>query len=1126
MGLLARSIQSFNQVQGEAKTDPILRACLKAFAAYPVYLAAGRVCGVHYQKYLERRRKRIQREDACSAHLTLSIDKEAAEKDDWQRGLIIAIAEALTVPETRLSIQGVREARGKTSIEVKLIKSLDSTPDKGNNDSVPCNVLWARLKLGSVDSGPLADVSKILVDGEKGTEDDGSKVYSLWLMPSDKQKEACAKVIKTLGDEVGGASFEPHVTLLRYVAGQEEDIKTIAENFAQEAGKIPISFSGFSQKDKGEGSVYLEVNSSDDLSAAHMKLCKLIPKQRLPLVSKYLFGGTSCKWLDASAAAKGFFPHLTLVYNEKTSPPSQEQISTAHSSLLEEAAFTATEIVVWETDPEDYTCKSWKEVSRCKLAGKPRPGFVFLLKRFARVAAPEFAQIAVGTAISFATSMICDKACQHDTDLASGVHGGKSTKELFQVLFKGLMLWGSVNQGFTLSHAIIENAGKKIGGRLREGLFDNLMKQDVKWISQKGAEELHKTLLQRTDKIETMFTREIPGLVKMVTDFAINIGLLWLKRPRLCVFGFGIFAFQNTNSGIWDTIHSVAQDHDAKQEEVQANVLEVLQNFRVVRAFVREEKEKEAYRKTLWASLHIKRSDIVERFTGLGSWFGYEFSFQLAYLYGGMLVNLGQILPAEVKDVVSKAFKSMYPLYQLQWRLSRKSTFAEDAAAVLEALERRPDIPYEDDTKYNPKVHEVRGEIEAESMSFSYADDEKASLDKAALKEVSFKIRAGSMVGLVGPSGCGKSTMFNLILRFYDAQAGALKIDGVDLSQWNPQALYRAVAWVSQDQAVFAGSVLDNIRYGVPEASEADVLRVMKEAALYDDVIKKEKGVLTPASELSGGQKQRLSIARALLRDPKILLLDEATSALDTASERQVQKAFEGLMRGRTVIAIAHRLSTIMNSDLILVMEAGKVIEQGTHAELLKKSGGKYADLVQQQLAVDDDKANAETATDPEVVKDASFKLKSLRELVPEDVREEIEKAANALRSAADTLQVEKRRLTIREQSLTNKRKPWKAAKTLVSAMTAVRRMRMLSGQDPQEDGAGPSPQPITLERALSNASRLSGEGQEDGNASQPITVERALSNASRLASLDQDSSEVDAPPPITELERAETAPA
>ncbi|CAK9016505.1 ATP-binding cassette sub-family B member 10 [Durusdinium trenchii] len=568
-----------------------------------------------------------------------------------------------------------------------------------------------------------------------------------------------------------------------------------------------------------------------------------------------------------------------------------------------------------------------------------------------RVAAPEFLQIGLGTALSLVANVVVDWAIQHDSDLFTGKHVGKDTSELVRVLGHGLMIWG-VRWVSGVSWVLLSGdvGGNSVGAVKAMSLVH-------------GADELYKTLMKRTDNVQRVFTNQIPQLITMASNLVMNIGFLWFSKPRLCAFGIGMFAFQNIGNSVFDNILRLARDHDHKLEEVKEreNALEVLQNFRTVRAFGREEKEKQSFHSCMAQALRLRFSDVVDKFTDLGCWFVSEFTFQVAYMYGGILVNLNYIKATEVKDAVSKSFRAVWPLYQLRRQLTHQSTFMEDAAAVLEALERPPEIPFGDERMFSPSTEKINGRIEAKGVCFSYSDD----LDAAALKEVTFEIPCGSMVGLVGPSGCGKSTLFNLLLRFYDPQKGAIEVDGVDLAKWNPQALYRAVSWVSQDQCVFTGSVIENIRYGMPHATEEEVLQVMREADLYDDVMKKPSGVATAASELSGGQKQRLSIARALLRNPKILLLDEATSALDTVSERKVQKALEKLMKGRTVIAIAHRLSTIMNADLILVMEAGKVIEQGTHTELLKKSGGKYANLVQQQLAVEDKKDD--TSADPKV---------------------------------------------------------------------------------------------------------------------------------------------------------------
>ena len=234
-------------------------------------------------------------------------------------------------------------------------------------------------------------------------------------------------------------------------------------------------------------------------------------------------------------------------------------------------------------------------------------------------------------------------------------------------------------------------------------------------------------------------------------------------------------------------------------------------------------------------------------------------------------------------------------------------------------------------------------------MTFAYPARPAAP----ALERFALRLAAGERVALVGPSGAGKSTVLALLLRFYDPQAGAIRIDGVDLRQMDPRALRRLVAVVPQEPVIFAASVFDNLRYGRPAATRAEVELACEQAYATEFVARLPQGIDTPLGErgvtLSGGQRQRLSIARALLADRPLLLLDEATSSLDAESERMVQQALEALERGRTTLVIAHRLATVQHADRIVVLERGSIVAQGTHAELLRQ-GGLYASLARLQF--------------------------------------------------------------------------------------------------------------------------------------------------------------------------------
>ena len=381
-----------------------------------------------------------------------------------------------------------------------------------------------------------------------------------------------------------------------------------------------------------------------------------------------------------------------------------------------------------------------------------------------------------------------------------------------------------------------------------------------------------------------------------------------------------------------------------KTAVINADIESGLSGIRTAKAFANEQAELRKFEDSNDSFKTSKRPfhKAMGRFTATMEFFRCILSVAVIAA-GGVFIMRGEM------DTVDLITFSLY-ITTFVNPVRKLSTFAELFAngtaglgRFIELMRTEPAMQDAPDAKV---LQRVEGRIDVDHVSFAYQDD------LAVLHDVDLHIRPGETVAVVGPSGGGKSTLCQLIPRFYDVTDGAIRIDGEDVRQVTQESLRQNVGVVQQDVFLFAASILENIRYGRPGATEEEVAQAAKLAEIYDDIIAMPDGFNTYVGErgtlLSGGQKQRISIARIFLKNPPVLILDEATSALDSVTEAKLQETFEKLSQGRTTIIIAHRLSTVRNADRIAVIQNGRITEIGTHTELMEKNG-EYAALVRTQ---------------------------------------------------------------------------------------------------------------------------------------------------------------------------------
>jgi ATP-binding cassette subfamily B protein len=486
-----------------------------------------------------------------------------------------------------------------------------------------------------------------------------------------------------------------------------------------------------------------------------------------------------------------------------------------------------------------------------------------------------------------------------------------------------------------------------VGYDLRNHLYDHIQSLSFSFHDHAQTGQLISRCIEDVRAVERFTGFGVVDLIKMLFLLAGIIYLLFTQNAVLAAI-----ALLPTLPLVWITtnfgrkVSKLFFAVDNAMGELSSRLQENVTGSSIVRAFAREPYEVERFRQAN-RSLYDARVRVVTQWSRIlpSSHFLVSLGTILILWFGGNMVLRGELTVGQVVAFNAYMLMLATPAQQLTWLVNLAGEATAGAQRAFEVLDRQPLIQSPADAVNLPTL---AGKVEFREVCFQYDEH-----DLAALEDITVTVQPNQLVALIGPTGSGKTSLVNLVPRFYDATQGAVLVDDIDVRQAELKSLRRQIGMVLQTSLLFSATIRENIAYGRPDASEAEIIAAANAAQAHEFIQEMPQGYDTLVGErgvtLSGGQRQRVAIARALLLDPRILILDDSTSSVDTRTEQLIQQALDNLMQGRTTFVIAHRLSTVRRADLILVMQSGRIVERGAHRELLQ-AGGLYREIYNLQL--------------------------------------------------------------------------------------------------------------------------------------------------------------------------------